>query len=87
MPAQSCQTIGSGGWDLWAESGANRFQGGTLKGVISKLDYLKNLGISTIWLSPVFKQRTHEDSYHGCGFRTFWKSILILATSEICLIW
>jgi glycosidase len=58
-------------WDLWAESGANRFQGGTLKGVISKLSYLKNLGITAIWLSPVFKQRVHEDSYHGYGVQDF----------------
>ena len=31
-------------WDEWATSGGGRFQGGTLKGVTSKLDYLKGLG-------------------------------------------
>ena len=31
----------------------NHFMGGTLRGVIEKLDYIKNLGATTIWLSPV----------------------------------
>jgi glycosidase len=58
-------------WDRWAESGAERWQGGTLQGVKSKLGYLKSLGVSTIWLSPVFKQRGHLDTYHGYGIQDF----------------
>ncbi len=58
-------------WDRWAESGAERWQGGNLAGVISKLDYLKQLGITTIWLSPIFKQRAHLNSYHGYGIQDF----------------
>jgi glycosidase len=53
-------------WDRWAESG-ERWQGGTLAGVRSRLDYLSQLGVTTLWLSPVFKQRGHLDSYHGYG--------------------
>ncbi|MCP4137718.1 MAG: alpha-amylase [bacterium] len=58
-------------WDLWVKSGGDRWQGGTIQGVISKLDYLKDLGVSTIWLSPVFKQRGHLDTYHGYGIQDF----------------
>ncbi|MGH9282440.1 MAG: alpha-amylase family glycosyl hydrolase, partial [Acidimicrobiales bacterium] len=58
-------------WDRWAESGADRWQGGTLAGVASKLDYLAGLGVTAIWLSPVFKQRGHLDSYHGYGIQDF----------------
>jgi glycosidase len=58
-------------WDRWAESGAERWQGGTLNGLSSKLGYLKGLGVSTLWLSPVFKQRGHLDSYHGYGVQDF----------------
>jgi glycosidase len=58
-------------WDRWAESGAERWQGGNLQGVSSKLDYLKALGVTTIWLSPVFKQRGHLDTYHGYGIQDF----------------
>ena len=58
-------------WDLWAQSGAERWQGGTLQGVKSKLSYLKHLGVTTLWLSPVFKQRGHLDTYHGYGVQDF----------------
>ncbi|MHC4556950.1 MAG: alpha-amylase family glycosyl hydrolase [Planctomycetota bacterium] len=58
-------------WDNWAKSGAQRWQGGTIKGVQSKLGYLKKLGVTTIWLSPVFKQRGHLDTYHGYGIQDF----------------
>ena len=58
-------------WDRWAESGADRWQGGTLAGVRSKLGYLKRLGVTALWLSPVFKQRAHLDSYHGYGVQDF----------------
>lgn len=33
----------------------NEFFGGNLYGVIEKLDYLKELGVTTIYLSPIFK--------------------------------
>ncbi len=58
-------------WDLWSQSGGERWQGGTLQGVASKLDYLKHLGITCIWLSPVFKQRGHMNSFHGYGIQDF----------------
>ena len=58
-------------WDEWAESGARRWQGGTLRGVRSKLGYLRDLGITAIWLSPVFKQRVELDTFHGYGVQDF----------------
>jgi len=36
------------------------FHGGTLRGVIDKLDYLHNLGVNTLWLSPLFASPTHH---------------------------
>ena len=58
-------------WSAWASSGGGRFQGGTLKGITSKLDYLKALGATTLWVFPVWKQRTHWDSYHGYAIQDF----------------
>jgi glycosidase len=58
-------------WDRWAESGAARWQGGTIEGIRSKLGYLKQLGVTAIWVGPVFKQRGHLDSYHGYGIQDF----------------
>ena len=37
----------------------------------SKLDYLRALGVTTVWLSPVFRQRGHLDTYHGYGIQDF----------------
>jgi len=48
------------------------FQGGTLRGVTRRLDYIAGLGVNGIWLSPVFKNRPEQnDTYHGYGIHSF----------------
>ena len=48
------------------------FQGGNLKGIIHRLDYIRNLGCTAIWLSPIFKNRQEkDDTYHGYGIQNF----------------
>jgi glycosidase len=59
-------------WDNWQSSGAERFQGGTLKGVLSKLGYLDDLGVTTLWLGPIFRQRVELNTYHGYGIQNFF---------------
>ena len=39
--------------------------GGDVQGIISKLDYLSDLGITTLWLTPVVENNTPHGSYHG----------------------
>lgn len=56
--------------DTWKEAG-NRWCGGTLDGLSSKLGYLQRLGITALWISPVFKQVPFRDSYHGYGIQHF----------------
>lgn len=49
-----------------------RFQGGNFEGVRQQLDYLKDLGVGAIWLSPVVKNCQYEEgTYHGYGFQDF----------------
>ncbi|WP_216827757.1 glycoside hydrolase family 13 protein [Alkalihalobacterium elongatum] len=36
---------------------------GDIQGIISKLDYLKDLGIEIIWLSPVYKSPNDDNGY------------------------
>lgn len=36
---------------------------GDLAGIIEKLDYLKELGIDAIWLSPVYKSPQDDNGY------------------------
>ena len=57
-------------WQQWAESG-KRWQGGTIKGIQGKLDYLKGLGVTTLWVGPMFKQRKRLNTYHGYGIQDF----------------
>ncbi|ONN27101.1 hypothetical protein XJ44_04730 [Thermosipho affectus] len=42
---------------------------GDLQGITRKIDYLKKLGISTIWLMPIFK----STSYHGYDVVDYYK--------------
>jgi uncharacterized repeat protein (TIGR02543 family) len=47
-------------------------QGGDLKGVLEKLDYLEDLGVNTIWITPIVQntpqmqhKESNQSSYHG----------------------
>ncbi len=57
-------------WRSWASSGL-RWQGGTIRGITSKLGYLADLGITAIWVGPVFKQRVRLDTFHGYGVQDY----------------
>jgi len=39
--------------------------GGDLQGIINKLDYLKELGVTALWLNPVQENDEPYESYHG----------------------
>jgi len=39
--------------------------GGDLQGIINHLDYLKDLGITALWLNPVIENNQPYESYHG----------------------
>ncbi len=54
----------------WREAGT-RFVGGTLKGLESKVGYLSRLGITAIWVSPIFKQVPSQQTYHGYGIQYY----------------
>lgn len=48
------------------------FEGGDWQGIIDKLDYIKDLGFTTIWISPVVKNDT--GGYHGYWAVDFYKT-------------
>lgn len=54
----------------WREAGAT-WVGGTLKGLTSKLGYLKRLGVTALWISAIFKQVAFQNTYHGYGVQHF----------------
>ncbi len=56
--------------------------GGDLKGATEKLDYLRDLGVSALWLNPVFENNMPETSYHGYAITDFYRVDRRLGTGE-----
>jgi glycosidase len=54
----------------WFDAGG-KFVGASLPGLESKIGYLRRLGVTAIWISPVFKQVPAHQSYHGYGIQNF----------------
>lgn len=42
---------------------------GDLRGIISKLDYLKELGVTAVWLSPCYKSPNDDNGYDISDYR------------------
>ena len=55
---------------VWREAGG-KWAGGTLKGLTGKIGYLRRLGVTAIWVSPLFRQVAFQDTYHGYGIQNF----------------
>ena len=49
----------------------NIYCGGNYKGLIEKLDYIKNMGFNAIWISPIVENT--EGSYHGYHMTNLYK--------------
>ncbi len=43
---------------------------GDIKGIISKLDYLKNLGVDILWLTPFYKSPMEDNGYDVADYLT-----------------
>lgn len=54
-------------YHLWVASFADSDGNGLgdIKGITGKLDYLKDLGVNALWLSPFFKSASNESNLHG----------------------
>ncbi len=56
---------GSGTYDRAA---ARAYHGGDLRGIEQHLPYLKDLGVTTLWLTPIYNNDDHTGrDYHGYG--------------------
>jgi len=50
---------------------SRRIHGGDFKGIEQKLDYIKALGATTIWITPI-PQNVGHSAYHGYGADNFY---------------
>ena len=70
-PMRQPTASGRGSGTSGRQSGESRFQGGTLNGINSRLPYLASLGVTTLWIAPVFRQRVEGNDFHGYGVQDF----------------
>lgn len=61
---------------------ANSRHGGDIRGIINKLDYIDDLGFTTIWLNPVLENRMPGGSYHGYSITDFYNVDPRFGTNE-----
>ena len=52
-------------------SGAH-FSGGDLQGIIDRLDYLKSLGVTAIWITPPVANQWWSTPYQATGWHGYW---------------
>jgi oligo-1,6-glucosidase len=58
---------------------------GDLKGIISKLDYLKSLGIDAIWLSPIYESPNDDNGYDISDYRDIMKDFGTMQDFDLLL--
>lgn len=57
--------------------------GGDLQGIIDRLDYLQDLGVTALWLNPVLTNDMEEASYHGYAATEFYQIDPRLGTNAL----
>ena len=55
---------------------------GDLRGLIDKLDYLRNLGVDCLWLMPIYESPLKDDGYDIADFRKIHPTIGVVEDFE-----
>ena len=58
--------------DKWSRKDKLGRKGGDIQGIIDRLDYIKDLGFTAIWINPLV-ENDMEISYHGYGATDFYQ--------------
>ncbi len=58
--------------DNYTENDLDGRKGGDIEGIISKLDYLKDLGVTALWITPMLENNMYM-SYHGYAATDLYK--------------
>src|SRR5450432_440819 len=58
---------------------------GDLKGIISKLDYIKSLGIDVVWLNPIYSSPNDDNGYDVSDYRNIMKDFGTMADFDLLI--
>ena len=58
---------------------------GDLKGIISKLDYIKSLGIDAVWLNPIYTSPNDDNGYDISDYREIMKDFGTMEDFDLLL--
>ena len=52
---------------------------GDLRGIIQKLDYIKSLGVTMVWLNPIYESPNDDNGYDISDYRAIMKEFGTMA--------
>jgi len=58
---------------------------GDLKGIISKLDYIKSLGVTAVWLNPIYSSPNDDNGYDVSDYRSIMKDFGTMEDFDLLL--
>ncbi len=58
---------------------------GDLKGLISKLDYIKSLGVNSVWLNPIYQSPNDDNGYDISDYRAIMEEFGTMEEFELIL--
>ena len=58
---------------------------GDIQGIISKLDYLKDLGVNCVWLSPIYDSPQEDNGYDISNYRDIYKPFGTLEDAKMLI--
>ncbi len=58
---------------------------GDLKGIIQKLDYIKDLGVTAVWLNPIYSSPNNDNGYDVSDYRNIMSDFGTMADFDLML--
>jgi oligo-1,6-glucosidase len=58
---------------------------GDLRGITSRLDYIKSLGVSVVWLNPVYRSPNDDNGYDISDYRAIMREMGSMADFDVML--
>ncbi|MEO1261183.1 MAG: alpha-amylase family glycosyl hydrolase [Bacteroidota bacterium] len=49
-----------------------KYSGGDIQGILNQLDYIQNLGATTLWTTPIFANQWWDDKTKYAGYHGYW---------------